>query len=69
MYVVNTTKRGTVNWAKWFKVQLQKEMIAISKKAKKVGNSLIGPVFTLVAKHYVALEYIEEDEEEPIAYL
>jgi hypothetical protein len=30
---------------------------------------LIGLFFTLVAKHYVALKYTKEDEEEPIAFL
>jgi hypothetical protein len=49
---VNATGRGIVNWAKWFKVQLHKEMIAIQKKAKKVRNNLIGLALTLVAKHY-----------------
>jgi hypothetical protein len=37
-------------------------MIAIYKKAIKVVNNLIGHVFTLVAKHYAALKYIDEDE-------
>jgi hypothetical protein len=30
---------------------------------------LIGLAFTVVAKHYTTLEYIEEDEEESIAHL
>jgi hypothetical protein len=29
---------------------------------------LIGLALILVAKHYVALEYIEEDEEKPIIF-
>jgi hypothetical protein len=41
-------------------------MIIVQKKAKKVGNSLIGLAFTLVAKHYATLEYIKEDEDELI---
>lgn len=49
---VNATEKGIVNWAKWLKVQLHKEMIAIQKKARKVGNNLIGLARTLVAKHY-----------------
>ncbi len=52
LFAVNAIERGIVNWAKWFKVQLHKEMIVIQKKARKVGNNLIGLAFTLVAKHY-----------------
>jgi len=48
---------------------LHKEMIAIQRKVGKVGNNLIGLAFTLVAKHYTTLEYIEEDEKESIAHL
>jgi hypothetical protein len=43
-------------------------MIVAQRKVRKVRNSLIGLTFTLVAKHYVALEYTKEDEEEPIAH-
>jgi hypothetical protein len=42
-------------------------MIVVQKKVGKVGNNLIEPALTIVAKHYATLEYIEEDEEEPIA--
>jgi hypothetical protein len=44
-------------------------MIIIQRKARKVGNSLIGRAFTLVIKYYVALEYVEEDEKEPIVFI
>ncbi len=30
---------------------------------------MIGPTLILVAKHYIALKYTKEDEEEPIAHL
>ncbi len=39
---VNATKRGTINWAEWFKVRWHKVMIAVQRKVGKVGNSLIG---------------------------
>jgi hypothetical protein len=35
---------------------------------RKVINSLTRPTLSRVAKHYVALQYIEEDEEEPITF-
>jgi hypothetical protein len=57
-----------VNWGEWFKVRLNKEMITIQMKARKVGNSLIGLALTLVAKHYVVLEYTKENEKEPITF-
>jgi hypothetical protein len=57
-----------VNWAKWFKIQLHKEMIVVQRKARKVRNSLIKPTLILVEKHYDALEYTKEDEKEPIAH-
>jgi hypothetical protein len=44
-------------------------MIVILRKAGKVGNNLIGLAYTLVAKHYTTLEYIEEDEGKSIAHL
>lgn len=67
--IMSTTKKGIFNWVEWFKVQLHKEMIIIQRKARKVGNSLIGRAFTLVIKYYVALEYVEEDEKEPIVFI
>jgi hypothetical protein len=66
---MSTTKKCIFNWVEWFKVQLHKEMIVIQKKARKVRNSLIGCALTLVIKYYVALEYAEEDEKEPIVFL
>ncbi len=52
-----------VNWAKWFKVRLHKEMIAIQRKARRVGNNLISLALILVVKHYTTLEYTKEGEE------
>ncbi len=69
LFIMSTTKKGIFNWVEWFKVQLHKEMIIIQRKARKVGNSLIGRAFTLVIKYYVALEYVEEDEKEPIVFI
>jgi hypothetical protein len=34
----------------------------------KVGNGLIGPILTLIAKHYAALKYTKEDENELITH-
>jgi hypothetical protein len=69
LFVISVIKKGTVNWVEWFKVQLHKEMITIQRKAKKVGNNLVGPTFTLVTKYYATLEYTKEDEEELIVHL
>jgi hypothetical protein len=44
-------------------------MITVQRKAIKIGNNLVGYVFILVAKYYIALEYMEEDEEELIMHL
>jgi hypothetical protein len=49
---INATKRGTITWAKWFKVWLHKEMIIVQKKVGKVRSRKIGPTLTLVAKHW-----------------
>jgi hypothetical protein len=60
---MRNAERRIVNWAECFKLWLHKEIIAIQKKARKVGNNLVGHALTLIAKHYAILEYIEEDEE------
>jgi len=43
-------------------------MITVQRKAIKIGNNLVGYVFILVAKYYIAPKY-EEDEEELIMHL
>jgi hypothetical protein len=63
LFIVSATEKGMVNWAKWFKVKLHKDMIVVQRKAGKIGNNLLGLAFTLVVKHYSALEYTKEDEE------
>jgi hypothetical protein len=67
--IVSTIERCIVNWDEWFEIRLHAEMIIVQRKAREVRNNLIGLVFTLVAKHYITLKYIEEDEEESIAHL
>jgi len=57
-----------VNCIEWFKVILHKEMIVVQRKVGKVRNNLVGLVLTLVMKHYSALEYTKEDEEQPIGH-
>jgi hypothetical protein len=69
LFVVSIIERSTINWFEWFKVQLHKEMIVVQRKARKVRNSLVGPIFILMAKYYNAVEYMEEDEAEPITHL
>ncbi len=50
-------------------MRLHKKMIAIQRKARKVGNDLINLVLILVVKHYTTLEYTMEGEEWPIGHL
>ncbi len=56
LFAVSVTEKGIVNWVEWFKMRLHKEMIAAQRKVGKIGNSLVGHVFTLVAKHYTTLK-------------
>ncbi len=58
-----------VNCAEWFKVRLHKEMIVVQRRARKVRNNLDGLVLIMVMKHYNALKYTKENEEQPIGHL
>lgn len=62
LFVVRNAERGIANWVECFKVWLHKEIIIIQKKARKLGNNLVGHALALIAKHYATLEYIEKDE-------
>jgi hypothetical protein len=69
LFIISAIERGAFNWAKWFKVRLHKEMVAVQGKVGKIGNSLVGPTLILVTKYYITLEYMKEDEEELITHL
>jgi hypothetical protein len=57
---ISATEKGIFNWVEWFKVRLHKDMVVVQRKARKIGNNLVGHALILIVKHYSALEYIEE---------
>lgn len=51
--IIQIVEKGAVNWVDWFSTRLQNEVGTIQNKARKQGNTLVGPTFTHVAHYYI----------------
>ncbi len=42
-----------MNWAMWFAQKLQNEILFVQRKVGRLGNTLIGPTFTIVGRYHL----------------